>query len=157
MSDDIRGLVGFGLLLDELPFGVDREQASVGDPHLLVGKCVLRKKRAAVMQTDLRNVIFLSVGSLAYVGPVAKGSVEGLPLWVEQVPDVAQTGDFKNLRLLLDDLSGKHKAVECSSARRTLMYPSVQPCLCRAEKRLLGASSTGPLGRTVPPSLTHWR
>ena len=27
--------------------------------------------------------------------------------------------------------------------------------LCSAEKRLLGANSTGPLGRTVPLSLTH--
>lgn len=129
MSDSIRGFVRFGLLLDELPFGVDCEEASVGDSHLLVGKCVLQKKSAAVMQTDLRHVIFLSVGSLAYVGPVAKGSVEGLPLWVEQLPDVAETGDFENLGLLLDDLSGKHKAVECSSARRTLAYPSVQACL----------------------------
>lgn len=95
------------------------------------------------------------MGSIAYVGPVAKGGVEGLPLWVEEVPDVTETGDFKNLRLLLDNLSGKHKPVECGCGSRTLMYLSVQSYRCSAEKRLLGANSTGPLGSTVPPSLTH--
>lgn len=95
------------------------------------------------------------MGRIAYVGPVAKGSVEGLPLWVEEVPDVTETGDFKNLRLLLDNLSGQHKPVESSSASRKLLYLCVQSYLCRAEKRLLGANRTGPLGRTVPLSLTH--
>lgn len=138
---------------------------SVGDSHLLVGVCVLQKKGAAVMQTRLRNVIFLSarqapVDSIVYIGPVAKGGVEGLPLWDEEVPDVTETGDFKNLGLLLDNLSGTHKPVEyywilLLSISRTLLYLSVQPYLCSAEKRLLGANSTGPLGRTVPLSLTH--
>lgn len=95
------------------------------------------------------------MGHIAYIGPVAKGSVEGLPLWVEEVPDVTETGNFKNLRLLLDNLSGKHKPAEYSSASGTLLYLSVQSYLCSAEKRLLGANSTGPLGRTVPLSLTH--
>lgn len=29
--------------------------------------------------------------------------------------------------------------------------------LCRAEKRLLGLSRTGPMGSMVPLSLTQWR
>lgn len=50
------------------------------------------------------------VGSTAYVGPVAKGGVEWLSLWVEEFPDVTETGNFKDLRLLLNNLSGKHRA-----------------------------------------------
>lgn len=42
--------------------------------------------------------------ALAYVSPVAEGCVEGPSLWVEQVPNVTEAGDFKNLRLLLDNL-----------------------------------------------------
>lgn len=42
--------------------------------------------------------------ALAYVSPVAKGCIEGPSLWVEQVSDVTEAGDFKNLRLLLDNL-----------------------------------------------------
>lgn len=52
------------------------------------------------------------MASAAYVAPIAKGSVEGLSLWVEEVPDVTETGDFKNLRLLLNNLSGKHRRDE---------------------------------------------
>lgn len=94
------------------------------------------------------------MGSITYIGPVAKGGIEGLPLWVEEVPDVIETGYFKNLGLLLNHLSGKQKPVEYSSARKILLS-SMQSYLCSAEKRLLGAKSTGPLGRTVPLSLTH--
>lgn len=93
--------------------------------------------------------------SAAYVGSIAKGGVEGLPLWVEEVPDVAETGDFKNLRLLLNNLSGEHRGDEESSVGRLLLYLWVRSYLCSAEKRLLGAKSTGPLGRTVPLSFTH--
>lgn len=50
------------------------------------------------------------MGSTAYVGPVAKGGVEWLSLWVEEFPDVTETGNFKDLRLLLNNLSGKHRA-----------------------------------------------
>lgn len=50
------------------------------------------------------------MGSTAYVGPVAEGGVEGLSLWVEEFPDVTETGNFKDLRLLLNNLSGKHSA-----------------------------------------------
>lgn len=52
------------------------------------------------------------MGSITHISPVAEGGVEGLLLWVEELPDVTETGDFKNLRLLLDNLSGKHKPVE---------------------------------------------
>lgn len=70
----------------------------------------------------------------AYVGPVAKGGVEGLPLWVEEVPDVTQTGNFKNLRLLLNNLSGKHRGDE-SSCRWAATVPVgvVSPVQCRKE------------------------
>lgn len=46
-------------------------------------------------------------GSIAYIGPVAKGSVEWLSLGVEQVPDVSQTGHLKHLWLLLNHLSAQ--------------------------------------------------
>lgn len=99
--------------------------------------------------------ICLTSASVAYVGPVAEGGVEGLHPRGEEVPDVTETGDFENLGLLLNNLSGKHKPVEYRSASRVLLYLSVRSYLCSAEKRLLGANSTGPLGRTVPLSLTH--
>lgn len=56
-------------------------------------------------------------GSTAYVSPVAKGRVEGPSLWVEQVPDVTEAGDFKNLRLLLDNLSAQVKTHSSQSKR----------------------------------------
>lgn len=59
---------------------------------------------------SLRLVCFLIGGHLAawtHISPVAKGSVEGPSLRVEQISDVTQTGDFKNLRLLLDDLTAR--------------------------------------------------
>lgn len=56
MSDYIRGFVSFGLLLDELSPGVDCEQPSLRDSHLLVGVRVLEKRGAAVRQkSGLRN------------------------------------------------------------------------------------------------------
>lgn len=45
------------------------------------------------------------VGSISYISPVSEGCVEGPSLWVEQVLDVTETGNFKNLRLLLNNLS----------------------------------------------------
>lgn len=50
VSDYIRGFVSFGLLLDELSSGVDCEQPSLGDAHLLVGVRILQKRGAAVRQ-----------------------------------------------------------------------------------------------------------
>ena len=50
---------------------------------------------------------FTVIKNQSYVRPVAEGGVEGLPLRVEQVPDVTQTGDFKHLRLLLNHLSAQ--------------------------------------------------
>lgn len=38
---DLRGLVPLGLLLDQLPLGVDREDPAQRHPHLFVGKCIL--------------------------------------------------------------------------------------------------------------------
>lgn len=61
LSDYIRGLDSFGLLLDELSFGVDCKQASVGDSHLLVGVHVLQKEGAEVMTRLGKFWIFLSV------------------------------------------------------------------------------------------------
>lgn len=45
--------------------------------------------------------------SEAYVSPVTEGSIERLSVWVEQVSDVTETGDLKNLRLLLNHLPEK--------------------------------------------------
>lgn len=49
------------------------------------------------------------LAALTHIGPVAKSSIEGLSFWVEQISDVTQTGNFKNLWLLLNDFTAKRK------------------------------------------------
>lgn len=41
-----------------------------------------------------------------HVGPVPKGSVEGLFIGQEQLPDVTQAGNFEHLWFLLNHLPG---------------------------------------------------
>lgn len=75
----VRGLVAFSLLLDELSFWVHSKYFGFWHSNLLIG--------------------------ISIISPVAKGRVERLPLWVEQVSDVTETGNFKHLWLLLNHLS----------------------------------------------------
>ena len=42
-----------------------------------------------------------------HIGSVAKGCIERLPVWIEEVPDVIETSDLKHLWLLLDHFSKK--------------------------------------------------
>lgn len=45
----------------------------------------------------------------AYIGPVAKGSIEWLFVWTEKVFNVSQACDFKDLWLLLNNLPVKYE------------------------------------------------
>ena len=65
-------------LLDELPPGVDCEDSGLREAHLPVGE----------------NII----------GPVPKGSMEGLSLGQKQLLDITQAGNLEHLRLFLDYL-----------------------------------------------------
>lgn len=51
---------------------------------------------------------------VAYISPVPERRVEGLSLWVEQVPDVPETSNFKHLWFLLNNLSAQvGQTVKC--------------------------------------------
>lgn len=53
--------------------------------------------------------------------------------------------------------AGKRQIWQSLRARREGAGAGWVPYLCKAEKRLLGLSSSGPRGSTVPRSLTQCR
>lgn len=48
---DLRRLVPLGLLLDQLPLGVDGEDPAQRHPHLLIGKSILCGDTATIVKT----------------------------------------------------------------------------------------------------------
>lgn len=48
---DLRRLVPLGLLLDQLPLGVDSEDPAQRHPHLFIGKCILCGDIMIIMKT----------------------------------------------------------------------------------------------------------
>lgn len=82
----IRGLVAFGLLLDQLSFGVYSEDPTHWNSHLLVGKHI--------------------------ISSIPKGGVEWLLVMLEQVLDICKAFNLEDLWFLLDDLpvEGREKA-----------------------------------------------
>lgn len=74
----IRGFVASGLLLDEFSFWVHSENMSLWNANFLI--CV------------------------SIVSSVAERSVERPSVGMEEISDIRETGDLKNLWLLLDHL-----------------------------------------------------
>lgn len=104
--------------------------------------------------------MFLTQGT--HISSVAESSVKGPSAREEEISDISETSDLKNFWLLFDHLPAKtHTRIQLYCYQCVEMFVCRCVCVCRyaylcnAEKRLLGASSTGPLGRTVPLSLTH--
>lgn len=74
----VRGLVALGLLLDQLSLGVDCEDPTHWNSHLLIGKHI--------------------------ISSIPKGGVERLLVMLEQVLDVCKAFNLEDLWFLLNDL-----------------------------------------------------
>lgn len=72
-----------------------------------------RQKRPETKRQGTISVILTQMSMMkltrrgSYTFPVSKGCVEGIGVWVEQVPDVCETFDLELLRLFFYDLSNK--------------------------------------------------
>lgn len=106
----LRGFVVLYELLNELSPGVDCEDSRLREAHLPVGKNILQEteKVGAVSETAGRREPGLPLrGVGTHIGPVPKGSVEGLSLRQKQLLDITQAGNLEHLWLLLDYLPGE--------------------------------------------------
>ena len=122
-------------------------------------------------------VCVIGVRCCAHSGPVSEGSIEGFSVWVKQVLDVRQTLHLELFGLFLNHLPvpnththtthiltlpSYHTVNETLGCVLPAFWSGVDVCvcvphLCRADNRLLGLSSTGPMGSMVPLSLTQCR
>lgn len=98
----------------------------------------------------------------AYRGSVSKCCIKWLLVGEEEILDVVETLHLEYLWFPLNHLPVKHTraTVKQRNAHSCSCIFYVFSCmrnLCRAEKRLLGLSRTGPMGSMVPLSLTQWR
>lgn len=99
-----RGLVVLYQLLAELSPGVDREDTAGRQADLLVGSDILqgtRRGQGAGRGGASSSVPPAPLGGDTHIGPVPKGSIEGLFLGQKELLDITQAGDFEHLRLPL--------------------------------------------------------
>lgn len=101
-----RGFVVLHGLPDELSPGVDCEDSRFWEAHLTIGGDILWETGRGWWAGG-RKRCFSPREEDTHIGPVPKGSIEGLSLGQEQLLDVAQAGNLEHLWLLLNHLPGE--------------------------------------------------